>query len=250
MSLAASNRILRADTIGRGEPATLLWSEPTRAYHRGGPGHTDPTMCIRNVRAGAEPANTNKRPAYDTTDDQQHQRLLYRQHRAPEDAEYDGGRESKLRRLTPPYQAEEQRQPGGSAPAPWASQQQRYQQDQQLMEDTEPLAGGAQENPRLKRNKPVKWSAEEDRRLREAVVRVSGKALLLCCCCLPTCMASRRKKKGFSCVCALPECHPRGFTFSLGGCRPLLLLPPSPPVTYVCRSLRRLCTQGYSILVE
>lgn len=190
MSLAASNGILRTDTFGGGEPATLLWSEPSRAYHRGGggPGQTDPTMCIRNVhnvRAGAEqPTSDNKRPAYDTTDDQQ-QALLYRQHRAPvEDADYDGGRESKLRRLTPPFPGEDHQQQGGGAPSSWASQQhppqqQHYQQQEQLMEDAEPLAGGAQqENPRLKRNKPVKWSAEEDRRLREAVVRVSGSVVL------------------------------------------------------------------------
>lgn len=196
MSLAASNGILRSDTTA-GSP--LLWSDPSRAYHRGGGlgQPSDPTMCIRNVRAGAgQSTSNNKRPAYETTDDQQ-QALLYRQHRAPvEDAEYDGGRESKLRRLTPPFLGEDQQQQqqvggGGGAPGPWAaSQQQPHYQQEQLMEDPEPLAGGPQqENPRLKRNKPVKWSAEEDRRLREAVVRVSE------CSVCESCMASRRKKK-------------------------------------------------------
>lgn len=185
MSLAASNGILRTDAIGRGQPAaTLLWSEPSRAYHHR-PDRTGPTMCIRNVRAGADPA-TNKRPAYETTTaaaaGDQPQALLYRQqHRAPaDDVDYAGGRESKLRRLSPPFPADEQ--PGSGAPAaaaaaPWATQQRQphYGQEQQLMEDAEPLGGGSQlDNPRLKRNKPVKWSAEEDRRLREAVVRVSG----------------------------------------------------------------------------
>lgn len=191
MSLAASNGI-RTETIGGGESATLLWSEASRAYHRSGPGQSDPTMCIRNVRAGADP--TNKRPPYETDDQEA---LLYRQHRAPvENEEYNGGRESKLRRLTPPFPAEEQHQAGGSAPAPWSSQQQHtpqqhYEQELQLMEDAEPLAGGAQDNPRLKRSKPVKWSAEEDRRLREAVVRVSvprGRGLH------GISLASRRKK--------------------------------------------------------
>lgn len=135
-------------------------------------------MCIRNVRAGADPTN-NKRSAHETSDERQ-ESLLYRQHRPPmEDVDYDGGRESKSRRLTPPLLAEEQ--PGGNAadPARWPSQQQQpshhqptYQQNE-LPEDTEQVSGGAPDNPRLKRNKPVKWSAEEDRRLREAVVRVS-----------------------------------------------------------------------------
>lgn len=186
MSLAASNGILRADSLGGSEPATLLWSEASRGYHRGSAGDNDPTMCVRNVRAGANP--TNKRPAYEA--DEQQDALLYRHDRTPaEDRNCDGGRESKFRRLSPPFPAEAEQQGGGSAAAPWpsqqhVSQQQNYQQAP-LIENTDPLAGGATDNPRLKRNKPVKWSAEEDRRLREAVVRVSERSLAYRSCLQP-----------------------------------------------------------------
>ncbi|CAM9982763.1 unnamed protein product [Ectocarpus sp. 6 AP-2014] len=56
------------------------------------------------------------------------------------------------------------------ATEPQPTQQQLFRQRGPSIEAA---AGGGLDNPRLKRNKPVKWSAEEDRRLRDAVVRFS-----------------------------------------------------------------------------
>lgn len=189
MSLETSSRILRAVSPGGVSPA--VWSEFSRGYQALSPDETrSSNMC---VRAGA--TMSTKRQGYqtktDATEPQPTQQQLFRQLGSPIEGvdRVDGGwRDPEFGGL------HGQHQHHGWPPL----QQQQHQQQQPQQHHQQPphhhngnsddtaaaaaaaataaaaaAAGGGLDNPRLKRNKPVKWSAEEDRRLRDAVVRVS-----------------------------------------------------------------------------
>lgn len=169
-------------------------------------------MCVRAGAAAAtmaaaaaatSSASTNntskKRPSYKAEEQHQHQQhnqasLYHHQPHRVENGEQQQGsdghdeRDSKFRRVSTacaveerqrqhqqwPLQQQQQQQPLHHQHHQHYPHHQQYQHHQHhQMDDSSSLGGGASENPRLKRNKPVKWSAEEDRRLREAVVRVS-----------------------------------------------------------------------------
>ncbi|CAM9527527.1 unnamed protein product, partial [Scytosiphon promiscuus] len=210
MSLATTSGILRPVSLGGSAPTPLLWrSDASRVYHETGGAaaaassvvsdetRSSPSgnnMCVR-AGAAAMSSTSKKRQGYEEDEQQQEQeqQALYRQqqqHRSEGTGE--GGhrdRDSKLRQLTA-CAAEQQHQhqqyhhyqhqhlhqqrhsSSTDAGGPrWPQKQQQLQQEHEHDTDSLGGGGGSSESGRLKRNKPVKWSAEEDRRLREAVVR-------------------------------------------------------------------------------
>ncbi|CAB1119213.1 MYB [Ectocarpus sp. CCAP 1310/34] len=190
MSLETSSRILR--TVSPGGVLPAVWSEFTREYQALSPDETrSSNMC---VRAGA--TMSTKRQGYqaktEATEPQPTQQQLFRQLGSPIEGvdRVGGGRRD-------PDLGGSHGQHRHHGWPPLQHQQHQHQQPQQHHQqpphhqngnndDTSAAAvaataaaaaaaaaGGGLDNPRLKRNKPVKWSAEEDRRLRDAVVRFS-----------------------------------------------------------------------------
>lgn len=210
MSLATSSGILQPVSLGGSTPTPLLWrSDPPRAYHEAGSTSasivSDETrsspsgnMCVR-AGAAAMSSTSKKRQDYETDEqdnnnsskqeEQQAQQLYRHQQQRAEGAGESGqqrDRDSKLRQLTAcaaeqqhqhqyhHYQHPQQRHSSSShVAAPRWPQKQEPDEDLETESCNGGGGGGSSESGRLKRNKPVKWSAEEDRRLREAVVRVS-----------------------------------------------------------------------------
>ena len=167
MSLAASGGIVRTANLG----GVSAPPSRRRAFADESSRNTTTTsMCY-------------KRPGYtDGSDESQHSGEP-----VMGGSQYTGEREAKLRRVTPGLD-----EAGGAAAAAAAASAQQAtarhygnQQQQEPMDITDNGGGvgaGVADNQRLKRNKPVKWSAEEDRRLRDAVVRVSTAVLRICAC--------------------------------------------------------------------